>query len=178
AANDFFFQAEDGIRDFHVTGVQTCALPISSLGEGDMVARLGGDEFGVLVDGIRPGKSAESVAARLSAALAEPFHLDDRDVVISASVGIAVISERYTNAQDVLRDADIAMYRAKAAGKGSHTKFKVAMRRVAMQRLQLDADLRRSIEHGDFELHYQPIVDMSTGRPISAEALLRWRHPV
>lgn len=158
--------------------VQVAQRITASLGEGDMVARLGGDEFGVLVDGIRPGKSAESVAARLSAALAEPFHLDDRDVVISASVGIAVISERYTNAQDVLRDADIAMYRAKAAGKGSHTKFKVAMRRVAMQRLQLEADLRRSIEHGDFELHYQPIVDMSTGRPISAEALLRWRHPV
>ncbi len=145
---------------------------------GDTVARLGGDEFGVLLDRIHASGDAALVADRVHAALASSVDLDGRETFVSASVGIAIQSERYAQPEQVLRDADVAMYQAKLKGKGSTIEFDAQMHGSVVERMQLEADLRRAVESGDgLELHYQPIVALRTGRPIGVEALLRWRHP-
>jgi len=147
------------------------------LGPRDMAARLGGDEFALLIADLAGTRTAEAATEQLKAALAAPFQLNDHDVVVTASIGIAQSNERYEHAQDVLRDADIAMYRAKSREKGSYANFDVEMRAFAVSRLQTEADLRRAVEREEFELHYQPIVELTTGRIASLEALIRWRHP-
>jgi len=149
----------------------------SGLRSEDLAARLGGDEFAVLLDNLPDQASAAVIAERLRAALALPCMIDGQDIVVTASIGVALSSGRYERPEDVIRDADLAMYAAKARQKGTHAVFDVGMRDQAFQRLHIESDLRRAVGAGELELHYQPIVDLRTGRIVSFEALIRWRHP-
>jgi diguanylate cyclase (GGDEF)-like protein len=144
---------------------------------GDTVARLGGDEFAILITDIEGLHVAEDLARRVLVALGEPCWVAGREVFPSASVGIAMWHPRYRNGAELLRDADAAMYRAKASGRNSCAVFDEAMREEAMRILDLEADLRRSINSNEgFVAFYQPIVRLSDRRIIGYEALLRWRH--
>jgi predicted signal transduction protein with EAL and GGDEF domain len=139
--------------------------------------RLGGDEFVVLLDGATTPHAAAAAAERLLAALARPFRLADQDVQLSASIGITLASGGYTSPSDMLRDADTAMYRAKAAGKAHYVIFDAKMHRQAVDRLRLEQDLRRAVAERQFRLVYQPIVDLSRQTVVGFEALIRWDHP-
>jgi len=142
----------------------------------DLVARLGGDEFTVLIEGVRDVSAAARVTERVLAAFRRPFAAGGREIMATASVGIAVGSgDRYT-ASELLRDADAAMYRAKSTGKARYEVFDQRMGREISERLCLEADLRGAVEREEFELHYQPMVELGSGRPIGMEALVRWRH--
>jgi diguanylate cyclase (GGDEF)-like protein/PAS domain S-box-containing protein len=145
--------------------------------EGDTVARLGGDEFVILAEDIGEPRDAYQMADRALDELQSPFALNGRELVVAASVGIVVSGPNYDRAEDVLRDADIAMYQAKAQGKAGHVIFDKAMHTVAVTRLKLETDLRYAAVRQEFRLHYQPIVSIRTGQIISFEALLRWNHP-
>ena len=144
---------------------------------GDTVARLGGDEFAILLAGLGAGGEATRTAGRIIRALEAPFRLGGRDVVTATSIGIAVGGTGHV-AADLLRDADVALYRAKARGRGRYAVFDTAMNARALERLELEADLRRALRRGEFEVYYQPKVDLGTGRLAGLEALVRWRHPV
>jgi diguanylate cyclase (GGDEF)-like protein len=149
----------------------------TGLRELDLAARFGGDEFAILLEGVEHPYAPAEVARRLHDALAEPFALDGQPVVVSASIGIAHSDGLYHNAEDLIRDADIAMYAAKSREKGTHAVFDVAMHERAVGRLRVEADLRRAVSRSELEVHYQPIVDLRADRPAGAEALIRWRHP-
>jgi diguanylate cyclase (GGDEF)-like protein len=149
----------------------------TTLREVDVAARLGGDEFAILLEGVTDSTMVGLVADRLNAAIRAAVVLDDQSVVVGASIGIAHSKSDYHSAAEVIRDADIAMYWAKSAGKGTHAVFDVAMHERALGRLRIEADLRHARERDELELHYQPIVDLAGGRPVAFEALLRWRHP-
>jgi PAS domain S-box-containing protein len=142
------------------------------------LARLGGDEFVVLLHDVRGIVDATRVAERLQAALGRPFDLDGRQVYSTASIGISLGSGSYSKAEDVLRDADTAMYRAKALGKARAEVFDTSMREQVLSRLQLDTELRLAVERHEFMPYYQPIMELATGRLRGFEALLRWQHPV
>jgi diguanylate cyclase (GGDEF)-like protein/PAS domain S-box-containing protein len=151
--------------------LQACLRP------GDTIARLGGDEFGVLLEGVRDEAEAIEIARRLTLAAREPFSIADREIVVPASVGIAMVDRTTTSVEVALRNADAAMYQAKGQHGGGVTVFEPSMHRVAMTRLEDTAQLRAALEHGTFFLEYQPIVDLATGRMKGVEALVRWRHP-
>jgi diguanylate cyclase (GGDEF)-like protein/PAS domain S-box-containing protein len=140
------------------------------------IARLGGDEFTILLDDIGQVGDALRVADRIQKALARPFMLDGQEVFTSASIGIAVGAREYDTPEAVLRDADTALYRAKALGKARYEVFDTEMRSRAVARLQLETDLRRAIERREFRLFYQPIVSLISGNVSGLEALLRWPH--
>ena len=144
---------------------------------GDTVARLGGDEFTVLLEDLMSVPEAIDVADRLQKALALPFNLNGHEVFATVSIGIALSSTGYDRPEEVLRDADTAMYRAKSLGKARHEVFDKTMHARAMNLLQMEADLRRAIERREFILHYQPIVALETGTISGFEALIRWQHP-
>lgn len=143
----------------------------------DMVARLGGDEFSILLEDIKDIKDATKVADRILELLGSPFTLNGYEVVTTASIGIAMLSPTYEQAEQVLRDADIAMYRAKRAGKARYEIFDKVMYSYALGLLQLENDLRRAIEKHEFKLHYQPITSLVSARITGFEALVRWYHP-
>jgi diguanylate cyclase (GGDEF)-like protein/PAS domain S-box-containing protein len=143
----------------------------------DTVARLGGDEFVILLEAVSDTTDAARVANRIHALLRKPFVLDEHEVFTTASIGIAPGSPKYRNVQDLLRDADSAMYRAKAMGKSRHEMFDTAMHERALEVLKLETDLRHAIERNEFLLHYQPIVSLADGSLRGFEALVRWRHP-
>ncbi|MEA2560313.1 MAG: hypothetical protein QOH06_1817, partial [Acidobacteriota bacterium] len=144
----------------------------------DVVARLGGDEFAILLDDVAGPTQATRVAQRIHRELALPFNLGGHEVFTSASLGITLSSRGgYEHPEEVLRDADTAMYRAKASGKARHAVFDREMHDNAVAVLALENDLRRAIERGEFELFYQPIVSLSNGRIDAFEALVRWNHP-
>jgi diguanylate cyclase (GGDEF)-like protein/PAS domain S-box-containing protein len=143
----------------------------------DTVARLGGDEFAVLLDGIVSDKRVIEIADRIQKLLSEPFHLDGQDFFTTASIGIAFSSSLYESPDDVLRDADTAMYRAKANGKARYEIFDTAMHTFGVEALRLENDLRRGIERGEVTCFYQPIVELRTGSLVGFEALARWKHP-
>jgi diguanylate cyclase (GGDEF)-like protein len=142
------------------------------------LARLGGDEFTILLDRVGSAKDAEAVAARLQTAVASPFDLGGCEVFTSISIGIVMSDARYGSAQDMLRDADTAMYRAKALGKARCVVFDTSMRVAAANRLQIETDLRHALERDEFRIHYQPILHLAQERLAGFEALLRWHHPV
>lgn len=144
---------------------------------GDTVARLGGDEFVVLCDDVKEVAIAEGIAQRIQNSLSEPFGVAGTELFISASIGIAMSSPEYQSPEDMLRDADITMYRAKAAGKAQYAVFDAVMREQAVALLHLEKDLRRAIEAGEFRVFYQPIVSLVNDTITSLEALVRWEHP-
>ncbi|HSL69413.1 MAG TPA: EAL domain-containing protein [Longimicrobiales bacterium] len=143
----------------------------------DTVARLGGDEFAILLTEVADVSDATRVAKRVQHELAKPLTLDGHEVYVSASVGIALSSSGYDRPEDVLRDADTAMYRAKTGGRARYEVFDRAMHREAVGLLQLESDLRRALERNEFVLHYQPIISLETGELTGFEALVRWSHP-
>jgi len=142
----------------------------------DTVARLGGDEFAMLIDGIDHEADAVRAAQRLQDALLVPFRIGPHEIFTSVSIGIALSTTGYHRPQDVLRDADIAMYRAKAAGKARHELFDVAMHERAVKLLEIETDLRRAIDRGELRVHYQPVIELQSGRLAGFEALVRWQR--
>lgn len=148
----------------------------SATRSGDTLARFGGDEFAILLRHLQTGEEAAEIAARLNGLLQQPIRLGNRDFSIGASVGIALGSRGYCCVEDVLRDADLAMYQAKANGGSGHAVFEEAMLPQAMTRLQLEHDLQRAIELDELRLHYQPIYALQSGQLCGFEALVRWQH--
>jgi diguanylate cyclase (GGDEF)-like protein/PAS domain S-box-containing protein len=150
----------------------------SCLRPGDTVARLGGDEFTILLDEVTDVEHAVQVAQRMHREMSRPFRVQGHEVFVTMSLGITVgAGGDYDRPEDVLRDADTAMYGAKTSGKSRDAVFDPNMHDRAVALLQLETDLRRAIEHSEFEIYYQPIVSLSCGKIDAFEALLRWRHP-
>ena len=147
-----------------------------SIGE-NTLARPGGDEFVVLAEELRDPSDAIRMAKRIQERLAIPFGVSGHEIVITASIGIAFSGGTATNASDVLRDAEMAMYRAKDAGKARCEVFDSAMQDDAVKRLQLETDLRKALELNEFRVHYQPLVSLTTGKIVAFEALSRWQRP-
>lgn len=150
---------------------------LSSFGQRVIAARLGGDEFAVLLEELKDSKEASTVAQNLMDAFAPSYQIEGREVVSSASVGITMSNMGYQRAEDVLRDADTAMYRSKAAGRARVTIFDPAMHEDEARRMAFQSELGAAIEHNQLVLHYQPIISIATGDIAGAESLLRWRHP-
>lgn len=176
---DRFKQINDGLG--HLAGdrvlaaiarrLQSCVRP------GDVLARLGGDEFAVLLDDLRDSTDATRVAERMQEALHAPLRNGLSEVVVTASIGIAFGGAELEGHEELLRDADLAMYRAKASGKARFEIFDKDSRATERARHELEHDLRRALERGELRVYYQPIVDATTGRIVAFEALARWAHP-
>jgi diguanylate cyclase (GGDEF)-like protein len=143
----------------------------------DVLARFGGDEFAILLSGIEDAKDAVLVAERIASELTEPFVLDKNTAFTTASIGIALSASGYNAPDEILRDADAAMYRAKENGKARYEMFDQAMHAKAIARLRIESDLRLAIEREEFRVHYQPIIALESGRLAGFEALVRWEHP-
>ena len=149
----------------------------ASAGQEQLSARLGGDEFVVLLDGVKDESQAVAVAERLLAAFNEPHLLDGHTVVSTASIGIALSRDAYGHVDELLRDADTAMYRAKQSGKARYVVFDQTMHDKLLEEAQMEKDLRAAVAEGAFSLVYEPIVDLAGGGVTGFEALIRWRHP-
>ncbi|PRY19653.1 EAL domain-containing protein [Pseudosporangium ferrugineum] len=143
----------------------------------EVAARLGGDEFAVLVEDFTNPEAPVILAERLQGAVSAPYRLDSTDVTVTASIGIALGTDEYTDTYAVMRDADTAMYHAKTGGKRAYALFTPSMHTSALERLRTGTELRQAVERNELELFYQPIIDLATDRLTGAEALLRWRHP-
>lgn len=163
--------AGDGMLREFATRIERSVRP------GDRVARLGGDEFTVLLDDIDNVADATRIADRIQQELAEPFVVGGREVFTSASIGIALSATGYQDPDAVLRDADLAMYRAKARGRARYEVFDLAMHASAVERLELETDLRRALEREEFHLVYQPVLASQDRHIVGFEALVRWQHP-
>ena len=144
---------------------------------GDTLARIGGDEFVVLCEGLSGEAEAIFVADRFCAAMIEPLAWDGGELVISVSAGVAVATSTLVSPDSLLRDADVAMHRAKSEGRARSAMFAQSMRRKAIGRLDTEVSLRRAIRDGELRIHYQPIVNLSDGETVGHEALVRWDHP-
>lgn len=149
----------------------------ASLRSGDAVARLAGDEFTVFLDRVTTVERVLQIAERIQAGLRVPLEIEGQEVVLTAGIGIVLSDGRYELAEEMLRDADIAMYRTKDDGGGGCRVFDPTMHAEAVARLRLETDLRRSLERKEFEVFYQPIVQLDTGKVVGFEALVRWHHP-
>ncbi|HYW31601.1 MAG TPA: EAL domain-containing protein, partial [Gemmatimonas sp.] len=164
----------------HAAGDQLLVLLADRLrdatAEASTVARLGGDEFAALVDGVRADADVTAIANRVTAALQSPFMVRGREVRVAASLGIA-IAHATDSADDLLRNADLALYRAKALGKGRIARFTPELLTAAVERLELESELHSALHQRQFVLHYQPIVDLATRAITGVEALVRWQHP-
>jgi diguanylate cyclase (GGDEF)-like protein len=143
----------------------------------DVVARLGGDEFAVLLEGIVETNKASLIAERIISELQTPFRLGTKEIFTSASIGIALSSPHYRQPEELLRDADAAMYNAKDGGRHRAAMFDDRLRREALSLLDMESDLRHALTRNEFEPFYQPIVELADGRVTGYEALLRWHHP-
>jgi diguanylate cyclase (GGDEF)-like protein/PAS domain S-box-containing protein len=146
----------------------------SCLRDGDVLARLGGDEFAILLNALGDETQANAIALRIQDTLSAPFAIGGREVFTSASMGIAFSARGYANPEEIMRDADTAMYHAKGRGKARHELFDADMHARALDRLSLESDLRAAVKTNDFQVHYQPIVSLSTKRCAGFEALVRW----
>jgi diguanylate cyclase (GGDEF)-like protein/PAS domain S-box-containing protein len=144
---------------------------------GDTVARLGGDEFVVICEEVVDAEHAQAIAKRLEVAMDEPFRTSQGDVVAGGSFGVALATSPDADAATLLREADLAMYRAKSDGRGGVVVFDAMMRSSADARAQLAVDLRQGLARGELVVHYQPVFDLLDGRAVAVEALARWRHP-
>jgi diguanylate cyclase (GGDEF)-like protein len=172
AVNDTLGHAAgDALLRHAATRLQACTRP------GDTAARLGGDEFALLLEDLDDPDEATAVAERLVAGFAAPVALAEGMASVRASVGVAVSTSLEEAPDELLANADLAMYAAKAAGKGQHRTFEPPLRALVAARRDLSAGLRRALEHAEMELHYQPIVRLGDGAVVGLEALLRWRHP-
>jgi len=143
----------------------------------DMVARLGGDEFVVLMDELHDVQEAAALARKMLSVLREPFTVDGHDLYVTASIGVAVAPDDGLDPASLLKHADIAMYRAKAQGKNDFQFFSAEATAASFEHLMLENALRKAVERNEFVLHFQPIVDLLTGRTEAVETLVRWRHP-
>jgi len=146
----------------------------SCLRDGDSLARLGGDEFAILLNGLEDEGQANAIAFRIQDSLSAPFSIGGREVFTSASIGIAFSASQYNNPEEIMRDADTAMYHAKARGKARHEMFDAEMHAKALDRLGLENDLRHAVKSSEFDVHYQPIVSLASGMCVGFEALVRW----
>jgi diguanylate cyclase (GGDEF)-like protein len=144
---------------------------------GDTAARLGGDEFAVLIEEVTDPKAAAGLAERIISSLSGPFTLEGREIFVHASIGYALSDQETRNAEELLRAADVAMYAAKAGGKGGYQAYRPALHTEALDRLERTADLQRALEEQQFVLHYQPIVALDSDQVTGVEALVRWQHP-
>lgn len=143
----------------------------------DTAARLGGDEFAVLIESVHRNDEAVVIAERILDVFRQPFLIDGKEVYVRTSIGIATSSDEAITGEILLRNADVAMYRAKTQGKGNYVIFEPHMHDALMQRIELEADLRRAIDEREFVIHYQPILNLETGKLLGMEALVRWQHP-
>jgi PAS domain S-box-containing protein len=141
------------------------------------IARLGGDEFTVLLDAIGHPQDAAKVARRILKEISSPFNLEGRELVVTASIGISVFPDDAADAHAMLKNADAAMYRSKELGRNTYQFSAKEMNTEIFEKLTMEGELRRALEHGQFELHYQPKFDLRNGRVVGLEALVRWRHP-
>ncbi len=165
----------------HVKGdelLQMVALRLQDcLRRGDTLARQGGDEFTIMLPELRDRDDAKAVAEKFLECLHQAFDLDGYEVHISASIGIAIYPDDGESIDELLRHADIAMYQAKALGKNGHSFYHDSMRDVSHQKIALEQSLRKALEQNELEMHYQPQIDVITGRIVGAEGLMRWNHP-
>jgi diguanylate cyclase (GGDEF)-like protein/PAS domain S-box-containing protein len=143
----------------------------------DTVSRLGGDEFVILLEDIKTQDNATMIAQRILQALTNPFNLGEREIFMSASIGITFSLDGFHRPEDLLRDADLAMYRAKVQGRGRYAIFHPKMYSSAVALLEMETDLRRAVDRQELELYYQPIVSLRSNRLVGFEALIRWHHP-
>ena len=151
---------------------------VACLRPGDTVARFGGDEFGIILDEVSSADEARSVAERIGSELRAPFPMGAREWFISASIGISLGRPGRATPEEMLREAEIAMVRAKSDPAKRHALFEPSMSDQTIERIDLENDLRQGIERGELRLHYQPLIDLATERIIGFEALVRWQHPV
>ena len=145
--------------------------------DNDILARLGGDEFVVLLDSLQSLEDVEEIASRIISSIAQPFELDGHTLYSNASIGIAQSRVSYKDANEILRDADAAMYQAKSLGRGRYVFFDDSMREQLIASMTLEQELRQAIKSKQFELHYQQISDLTSTKAIGFEVLLRWQHP-
>ena len=170
--NDGFgHQAGDELLKQIARRLEKCVRP------SDTLARLGGDEFTALIEDVHNEVDATRIAAKINQELSKPFYLGEVEVFATASIGIALSSSHYKQPEDMLRDADTAMYRAKSDGRSRHQVFDFAMHERGMSLLRLETDLRRAIERHELVVFYQPVVDITTQTLHGFEALVRWQHP-
>lgn len=149
----------------------------SCVRETTTVARLGGDEFAIIEDVTDPGVEATALVTRIQRVLSAPFDLGDHQVLIGTSIGIATAPGDGTNSDDILKNADLALYQAKADGRGTHRFFECGMDLLMQERRRLERDMRNALVNGGFELYYQPLINLKSGKICGCEALLRWQHP-
>ena len=144
---------------------------------GTRVARLGGDEFAIFLENINGPTEATLIAERIKKQMTGPFKVGEHEIFTSVSIGIALSSDGFEKPGDLLRNADTAMYQAKALGGGRHELFDQDMQRQNMELLRFETALRRALDRGEFLIHYQPIVSLGSGQITGCEALIRWQHP-